>query len=253
MGRNRRRVLAAYSGAIARVRHADAQGECLQDGVDAERQHDASYWICAGTRRDADHHAGGGTLTTAPLSPSRARRPARPSGSRSTAPIQRSARHAISSVPDRRQRDGEGARVHARVCARARSPARRIRSTRAGQTGMPLIVPGGGRFATAQVVHITGPAGARCATPSRAWTRPTLTRQCPSAATSTVGHAQILKVRAWLTGSDPSAVPSRRFRDHRRDRSGRQHSLALAADGPGVGLGPQLEGQVGNGTSICRP
>jgi len=47
----------------------------------------------------------------------------------------------------------------------------------------------------------------------------------------TVGLSQIIQVRAWLTGSDPSAGGEPIFVITGAIASGRQHSLALGSDG----------------------
>lgn len=74
-----------------------------------------------------------------------------------------------------------------------------------GATATPSIVPAGGRFATQQVVTVTGPAGATLRYTltgvDPATTDPTIT----SGGTLTIDKSLVLKVRAWQSGSDPSA------------------------------------------------
>ena len=142
------------------LRHAQRQGAGLQDRMDAERQHDGQLLDQRRDRRDADHHAGGRNLDDALRScRSPAPRPARRFGSRSTAAIRtaRSPRYQFPFLIE------ASATLKVRAFKPGFAASAIVSATyaldAAGQTAMPLIVPGGGRFATTQAVHITGPAG----------------------------------------------------------------------------------------------
>jgi alpha-tubulin suppressor-like RCC1 family protein len=122
----------------------------------------------------------------------------------------------------------------------------------AGQTGMASIVPGGGRFATQQTVTISGPSGAvlRYTTTG---TDPTDTdTSVPTNGQLVIGSAQILKVRAWLSGATPSAVRRADFVITGMVAAGHQHSLALKANGDVLAWGRGSEGQLGDGTGLNR-
>ena len=118
----------------------------------------------------------------------------------------------------------------------------------AGQTALPAISPGGGRFATKQTITITGPAGATLRYTTTGVDPTDTDTVVPVSGDLTAGHSQIIKVRAWLTGSDPSAVRRADFVITGAIASGRQHSLALASDGQVWAWGRNSEGQVGIGS-----
>lgn len=118
-----------------------------------------------------------------------------------------------------------------------------------GAVATPTIAPAGGIFATSRVVTITGPSGATL--------RYTVTGIDPtetdtaitSGNTITVSSSQVVKVRAFETGLEPSAVRRADFMITGAISAGEDHSAALAANGDLYTWGYNGWRQVGNGSS----
>ncbi len=241
---------AAYGSGIAVSDTRSVKARAYRTGWTPSVSTTASYWISAGTVATPTITPAGGTLTTAPLVAITCTSPGATIRFTldGTDPTVGSPRYQFPFLID----------ASATVKARAFMPgyaASAIASATysldaAGQTGMPLIVPGGGRFATAQVVHITGPVGSTLRYTVTGVDPTDTDTEVPVSGDLTMGHSQILKVRAWLTGSDPSAVRRADFVITGAIASGRQHSLALASDGQVWGWGRNSEGQVGNGSGL---
>jgi alpha-tubulin suppressor-like RCC1 family protein len=121
-----------------------------------------------------------------------------------------------------------------------------------GATGTPLIVPSGGRFVTQQTVTITGPSGATLRYTTDGSDPTTSSTAITSGGTVTVATSQVLKVRAWASGLDPSAVRRADFMITGAVAAGASHSAALKTNGELWTWGSDTFGQLGNGapTSI---
>ncbi len=121
-----------------------------------------------------------------------------------------------------------------------------------GRTPTPAITPAGGRFTVGQTATVTGPAGAtlRYTTDGQdpVETDPTVA----SGGTIPIDKAFILKVRAWQTGSDPSAVRRADFVVLGELAAGWSLSVALKADGTVWTWGVNDDGQLGDGTLTIR-
>jgi len=122
----------------------------------------------------------------------------------------------------------------------------------AGATATPAISPAGGRFATAQTVTITGPGGATLRYTTDGTEPTTSSPTILSGATLNVGQSQIVKVRAWSAGLDPSAVRRADFLVVGAIGAGGAFSTALRADGTVWAWGGNAGGQVGDGTTTTR-
>jgi alpha-tubulin suppressor-like RCC1 family protein len=122
----------------------------------------------------------------------------------------------------------------------------------AQQTPAPTISPAGGRFATQQVITITGPATATLRYTLNGEDPTTSDLQVPANGTLTIDRAQIVKVRAWVSGLSESEVKRADFWITGAIAAGDQHSLALASDGTVWAWGRGTEGQIGDGQSQDR-
>jgi hypothetical protein len=118
----------------------------------------------------------------------------------------------------------------------------------AGTTATPAIVPAGGLFTTRQTVTITGPAGATLRYTTTGVDPTTSDALVPGGGQVVVDRAQVLKVRAWAAGVDPSAVRRADFVITGALAAGDNHTLALKEDGTVWAWGANNLGQVGNGT-----
>jgi len=117
----------------------------------------------------------------------------------------------------------------------------------AGATPLPSIVPAGGRFATKQTVTISGPSGAVVRYTTNGADPVETDPVVPGGGTITVDRAQIVKARAWLAGSTPSAVERVDFLITGALAAGHDHTVGLASDGTVWAWGRGTEGQLGNG------
>lgn len=122
----------------------------------------------------------------------------------------------------------------------------------AGATSTPLITPAGGWYATAQTVTLTGPSGATLRYTTDGTDPTTASPTIGSGGTLVVGQSQVVTVRAWETGLDPSAVRRADFMITGAIAAGGYHSAALAADGTVWTWGQNPWGQVGDGTYTTR-
>jgi alpha-tubulin suppressor-like RCC1 family protein len=118
-----------------------------------------------------------------------------------------------------------------------------------GATETPLIVPAGGRFATQQTVTITGPSGATLRYTTDGSDPTTSSTSITSGNTVTIEKSEVLKVRGWATGSDPSAVRRADFMITGAVSGGSGHSIALKADRTLWTWGDDAFGQLGNGAT----
>jgi alpha-tubulin suppressor-like RCC1 family protein len=126
----------------------------------------------------------------------------------------------------------------------------------AGATATPLIVPTGGMYATRQTVTITGPAGATLRYTTDGSDPTTSSTSIASGATVSVSKSQVLKVRAWASGLDASAVRRADFMITGAVAAGTVFSAALDADGGVWTWGSDGFGQLGNGaptTTVLTP
>ncbi len=112
----------------------------------------------------------------------------------------------------------------------------------------PVIVPTGGRLASARVVTVTGPPGATLRYTTNGADPTPSDPEIASGAGLAVARALVLKVRAWRAAEPPSAIARADYLVTGAIAAGRWHTLALAADGTVFGWGSSLYGQVGNGT-----
>ena len=118
-----------------------------------------------------------------------------------------------------------------------------------GATATPTIVPAGGRFAIKQTVTISGASGATLRYTTDGTDPTTSSTSITSGNTITVDNSMILKVRAWATGSDPSAVRRADFLITGALSAGDGHSTAVTASGDLLTWGGDTLGQLGNGTT----
>ncbi len=119
----------------------------------------------------------------------------------------------------------------------------------AGATAVPAIVPAGGLFATRQAAVMSGPAGAVLRYTTSGGDPAETDTALPAGGSITVDRALVLKVRAWSSGSLPSAVRRADFVITGTVAAGQWHTLALAADGTVWAWGAGTQGQLGNGTN----
>lgn len=122
----------------------------------------------------------------------------------------------------------------------------------AGATATPAIVPAGGLFTTRRTVTVTGPAGATLRYTTTGVDPTATDTQVPGSGQIVIDRSQVLKVRAWETGLDPSAVRRADFVITGDVAAGTQHSVALKEDGTVVAWGRNHAGQVGDGSTTDR-
>jgi alpha-tubulin suppressor-like RCC1 family protein len=240
---------AAYSGGISVSDTRSVKARAYRTGWTASDSATASYWISAGTVATPTITPAGGTLTAAPLvaiacATSGATIRYTLDGSD---PTERSPRFSYPILIT----------LSGTVKARAFKPGFAVSTVAsatyaldaAGQTAMPLIVPGGGRFAAQQTVTITGPTGSTLRYTTTGVDPTDTDALVPGSGQLVVASAQILKVRAWASGSTPSAVRRADFVVTGMVAAGDQHSLALQANGDVLAWGRGTEGQLGDGTA----
>ncbi len=116
----------------------------------------------------------------------------------------------------------------------------------------PTLSPGGGRFATAQAVTVTGPPGATLRYTTTGAVPTETDPAVASGGTILVDRGLVLTVRAWAAGLAPSAPRRASFLITGAVAAGRLHSVALAADGTVYGFGYNYHGQVGDDTATDR-
>jgi alpha-tubulin suppressor-like RCC1 family protein len=121
-----------------------------------------------------------------------------------------------------------------------------------GATATPLIVPAGGGFATARTVTITGPEGATLRYTTDGADPTTASAAITSGGTLNVDRSQVVKVRAWATGLEPSAVRRADFVITGALAAGELHSVALTAGGVVWAWGQNATGAVGDGSTAIR-
>ena len=117
----------------------------------------------------------------------------------------------------------------------------------AGATPTPLIVPAGGTYATGQTVTITGASGATLRYTIDGTDPTTSATSITSGNTVTIAKSQVLKVRAWASGLDPSAVRRADFMITGVVAAGDIFSAALDSAGGVWTWGSDAFGQQGNG------
>lgn len=121
-----------------------------------------------------------------------------------------------------------------------------------GQTPTPVISPFGGRYTTQQVVTVTGSAGATLRYTLDGSEPSEVSPSIASGGTLTIDRTRTLKVRAWSTGLDSSAMRRAAFVITGDLAAGASHSLALTATGDVYGWGYNNSGQAGppSGTKL---
>jgi alpha-tubulin suppressor-like RCC1 family protein len=242
----------SYTGSVAVSDTRSVKGRAYRTGWTASDSATASYWISAGTVATPTITPAGGSLAAAPL-------------------VAMACTTAGATI--RYTLDGsdptEGSprfvypilvTLSGTVKARAFKPGFGTSAVAsatygldpAGQTAIPTIVPGGGRFAAQQTVTITGPSGSTLRYTTTGVDPTNTDTEVPGNGQLVIASAQILKVRAWLTGSTPSAVRRADFVITGMVAAGPQHSLALKANGDVLAWGRGTEGQLGDGTGLNR-
>jgi len=119
----------------------------------------------------------------------------------------------------------------------------------AGAIATPAVVPGGGWYAVAQTVTISGPSGATLRYTTDGSDPTTASTSITSGNTLTIDKSQVVKVRAWASGFTESGVRRADFVITGAISAGTSHSLALASDGGVWAFGSDAFGQLGNGAS----
>jgi alpha-tubulin suppressor-like RCC1 family protein len=122
-----------------------------------------------------------------------------------------------------------------------------------GAAATPSIVPAGGWYATQQTVTISGAAGATLRYTTDGTDPTTSSTTITSGNTITVDKSQIVKVRAWASGVNPSAVRRADFVITGAISGGYVHSLGLMSTGVLKAWGGNTFGQHGSGSSSTTP
>lgn len=121
-----------------------------------------------------------------------------------------------------------------------------------GSSGVPVLSPLGGQFATQRVVIVTGPAGATLRYTTNG-ADPTETDNAISpGATVMVDRSMVLKVRAWQAGLAPSIVRREDYVITGAIDAGEFYSVALKTNGTLWTWGDNLFNQIGDGTTTQR-
>jgi alpha-tubulin suppressor-like RCC1 family protein len=239
---------AAYSSTITVVDTRSIKGRAYKAGWTPSDSTTASYWISAGTVATPTITPTGGTMTTTPL----VALACTSTGATIRFTLDGSDPTAVSAPYQFPFLIEASTTLRARAFKSGFAASAIASATYAldstGQTARPLVVPGGGRYATSQTVHVTGPVGATLRYTTTGADPTNTDTVIPVSGDLVVGQSEILKVRAWLTGSDPSAVRRADFVITGAISSGRRHTLALASDGQVWAWGRNTEGQVGMGS-----
>jgi len=122
----------------------------------------------------------------------------------------------------------------------------------AGATATPSLVPAGGRYATQQTVTISGPSGATLRYTTDGVDPTTSSTSITSGNTIVVDKSMVVKVRAWASGTDPSAVRRADFLVTGALAAGSGHSVAVASDGDLFTWGSDTFGQLANGAGVTN-
>lgn len=239
----------AYSGSIVLTETHTVKARAYRTGWTPSDSGHASYWISAGTVATPTVSPAGGAQLSAPLV------------SIATATGGATIRYTLDGS------DPNGAsRIYqypflvtstTTVKARAFKAGFAASATATmtydvdpmGATATPQIVPAGGWFATKQTVTITGPVGATLRYTTTG-ADPTISDTViPSGGTIVVDRAQIVKVRAWEPGLEPSAVRRADFLVTGTVTAGAAQSFAISSDRTLYGWGA---GTLGDGTFNTR-
>jgi alpha-tubulin suppressor-like RCC1 family protein len=122
-----------------------------------------------------------------------------------------------------------------------------------GTVDIPTLVPPGGSFPTMQTVTIsTTTAGATIHYTTTGLDPTESDAVVVSGGTVTVPRPLRLKVKAWKTGSAPSAVRVADYGITGAVAAGAYHTLALKADGTVWSWGYNASGQLGDGSLVQR-
>jgi alpha-tubulin suppressor-like RCC1 family protein len=117
----------------------------------------------------------------------------------------------------------------------------------------PTLTPGGGTSATGPLVTIaTATAGATIHYTTNGADPSTSDPTIASGDTFPVGHALILKAKAWLGGLAESGVRRADYVVTGQVTAGNDHAVALKADGTVWAWGANVYGQLGDGTTTDR-
>lgn len=243
---------AVYTAAVSVADTRTLKARTFRTGWTTSDSNHASYWISAGTVATPTITPVGGAQTTPPQV------------SLSTTTPGATIRYTVDGTTP----DGASAvyaypfvlttttTVKAQAFKAGHTPSAVATTTygvdAAGVTATPLMVPGGGHFATAQTVTITGPAGATLRYTTDGSDPTTSAPTITSGGTLTVGQSQVVKVRAWAASADPSAVRRADFLITGSIATGNTHSVALRADKTVWATGGNSFGQVGDGSYTTR-
>lgn len=241
-----------YAGSIIVASTQTVKARAFKSGWTASHSGAASYWITAGTADTPAISPGTGSFASPPLV------------TLSTTTAGATLRYTLDGTdPDESSPlyvfpllIETSATLKARAFRTGFSPsgvaAAAISLDSPGQAPAPVIAPGGGVYSTRQTITISGPAGATLRYTTTGVDPTDTDAVVPASGTLTVADSGVIKVRAWLTGSTPSAVRRADFVITGAIAAGDQHSLGLASDGTIWAWGRNTEGQVGDGTGVDK-
>jgi alpha-tubulin suppressor-like RCC1 family protein len=236
-----------YSSTITVAETQTVKARAYKSGWTASDSSHASFWI------------NGGTVATPTISPSGGTQASPPMVSMSTSTSGATVRYTLDGTTPGPESAIFGypflvpvtTTVTARAFKAGYTPSANASLTygvdAAGATATPSIVPAGGWHAIAQTVTITGPSGATLRYTTDGSNPTTSSSSITSGGTLTVAKSQVLKVRAWASGLEPSAPRRADFVITGAIAAGTSHSLALASDGGLWAFGSDWIGQLGNG------
>ena len=122
-----------------------------------------------------------------------------------------------------------------------------------GTVDVPTLVPPGGTYPTSQAVTVsTATAGATLRYTTTGVDPTETDTTITSGSTLNLTQSQRLKVKAWHTGTTPSAVRTADYWITGTVAAGGEHTLALKADGTVWTWGWNVSGQLGDGTTTQR-
>lgn len=243
----------AYSAAITVNDTQTVKAKAFKTGWTTSDSGHASYWISAGT------------VATPTISPSGGTQPSPPLVAITTTTTGATIRYTLDGTTP----TGTSPvflypfLVHATTTVKAKAfkagyTSSAVASTTynldaAGAAATPTIVPAGGWYATQQTVTISGAAGATLRYTTDGTDPTTSSTSITSGNTITVDKSQIVKVRAWASGVNPSAIRRADFVIIGGLAGGYVHSLGLMSTGVLKAWGGNTFGQHGSGSSSTSP